>query len=281
MAWQLVLDVMHHAPRDLTTGEKSVLMAIAEAVRHGAVSTRRARVSHGEIAWKANMTINSVPNVITRLVEKGALVRVPVDTDRRGRPVYTHRGTVPIYVVPAFKGDPDECPCADHYTARRDEGSTVVEPSDADDDADDDAEGSTREPEGSTRSPEGSTVVEPLRVSPGTSPGVPTSSGSSADERSIPPMAGPTSAGRPTEQTTNGYSNNPEIVSLVKGLITDYWVNADYSYRPDVPPDYLAEEIERRLDGMGFAARLDVLTERICNGDRIFSVVGLPITGGG
>src|SRR4051812_44337541 len=105
MAYQIMVDVMYHAPRGMTSAEENVLLAIAESVRQCDVGSREAKCSREELAWKARLSLGATGNAISGLVGRGALILVPLGKDRHGEPFYAHRGSVPRYVIPRFEAD--------------------------------------------------------------------------------------------------------------------------------------------------------------------------------
>jgi hypothetical protein len=109
VSWQLVAEVLDHAPRHLSPQERLVLTIIAEYTRdaHGRTSEQ----SIEDLAWRAGLTASGAKQVLAKLDTKGVPVRVPRGVDKHGKPVYTVRGQVPRYRLPEFPPPPG-CPCA-------------------------------------------------------------------------------------------------------------------------------------------------------------------------
>lgn len=109
MSWQLVVEVMDHAPRHLSPQERLVLAIIAEYTRDA--RGRESEQSIEDLAWRAGLTASGAKQVLAKLEAKGVPVRVPRGIDKHGRPFYAVRGQVPRYRLPEFPAPPG-CPCA-------------------------------------------------------------------------------------------------------------------------------------------------------------------------
>lgn len=129
MAWQLVVEVLDHAPADLTSGELAVMVVVAEYVRHSdyARGSRRCQRPQEHVARRARMQPSGVKKALQRLADRGLDIRVPLSTGRDGRPVYAVPGRVSVYQVPILL-PPAECPC-DGCSALVGEGDPTVPPS--------------------------------------------------------------------------------------------------------------------------------------------------------
>lgn len=124
MAWQLVVEAMDHAPRALTSTERFLLAIIAEFVQDP--RTRECEKSTEDLAHRMGTSPDGVRKTLGNLRAKGVDVRVVIDVDGRGAPVYTYRGRIPRYRLPEFP-PPDGCPC---YRCRKTpEGGTDGTPS--------------------------------------------------------------------------------------------------------------------------------------------------------
>lgn len=100
MAYQLVAEVLDHSPRDLTLGERAVLLVIAEGAR---VEHRQWAAGRTELAERAGLSTSGLRAVLRRLRDRGLDVRMPngrVGAD--GRPLYAVPGSVVTYRLPAF-----------------------------------------------------------------------------------------------------------------------------------------------------------------------------------
>lgn len=105
MGVELIMDVLDHAPPDLTPAERLVLVIIAERASD---QTREAwpggRDGWGlpTIAVRAGLKTQSVQHIFHTLARRGLEVRMPIGQDRRGRPVYAHEGHQTSYRLPHF-----------------------------------------------------------------------------------------------------------------------------------------------------------------------------------
>jgi hypothetical protein len=102
MAWELVNEVLDHAPAGLTPAEVLVLVAIAEYVRtedhkHG---IRRTSRPAADIARRAHMTLDGLRKAVQRLAKNGLDIRVELATGKDGRPVYAVPGKSSTYKIP-------------------------------------------------------------------------------------------------------------------------------------------------------------------------------------
>lgn len=170
VAWQLVDEVLHLAPANLTEGQRLVLLAIASEVHQADLASRRCTVAVAHLAHLTGMTRGGVTSAMTHLRDRHGLdVRVPISLTggRGGGPLYTVTGQLPTFRVPPLLST-RECACGS-CAARRARasvadppigGSTVEARGSAVE-----ARGSTVEARGSTVEARGSTVADPLRVS--------------------------------------------------------------------------------------------------------------------
>lgn len=175
MAWQLVDEVLHHAPTKLTAGERLVLVAIANEVHQKDLSSRSCVSSVSHLAHMAGLTPASVTSALTRLrTAHGIDVRVALSAHggARGGPLYTVSGRLPMFRIPPLLGD-RECACA---ACGRRRGSARADPPIGGSALADD--GSAVADGGSAVADEGSAVADPRigegRSLPGTGrPGFP------------------------------------------------------------------------------------------------------------
>lgn len=120
MAWQLVVEVLDHAPPDLTAAELLVLVALAEKMpRRGPYdyTTRH-------LMRRTRLKERGLRAAVERLAGRGIDVRVPIGVDKRGRPLYAAYGLAPRWKLPAFD-PPDGCLCDSCEVSR---GGAVVPP---------------------------------------------------------------------------------------------------------------------------------------------------------
>lgn len=127
MTWQLVEEVLDHAPGELTPAETLVLVAIAEwCGEDKRLDGRECERSTIDLARRTRVKIGSIRVVLQRLAGRNLDVRVRLGTDKNGDPVFCHRGRVPRYRLPTFPV-PKTCECNRCHRAR--EGGTTVSPS--------------------------------------------------------------------------------------------------------------------------------------------------------
>lgn len=109
MAYQLVAEVLDHAPSSLSPAEKLLLVALAEVTR---IEDNRQcpPVSLQDLARRTNVLPSSLGKVMHRLNEHGLEVRIPLGTNRNGRPVYAVTGIAPSFRLPVLPPPPG-CLC--------------------------------------------------------------------------------------------------------------------------------------------------------------------------
>lgn len=144
MAYQLVAEVLDHAPAELTASERLVLVALAERM------PRRT-----EWDWKSNhlmrrtgLDARGLRAAVQRLAKRGIDIRVPIGKDRKGNPLYAIPGQVPRWRLPELPA-PDCCTC-ESCMQQRTEGGTTVPPTNG---------GGTTVPAGGTKTSSGGTTV--------------------------------------------------------------------------------------------------------------------------
>lgn len=107
MSYTLVAEVLDHAP-EMTAAERLVLVAIAEQARS---KSRECAMETAALTRRTGgLDPSNIRKALRRLAVRGLEVRVAVGTDRRGQPVYAHRGHVPRYRLPSFPPR-DGCRC--------------------------------------------------------------------------------------------------------------------------------------------------------------------------
>ena len=89
MGVNLIVEVLDHAPDDLTAGERLLLVVLAEQARD---STRIALPGQDVMARRTGMTARTVQRTLARLCDSGVVERVALATDKAGRPVFACRG---------------------------------------------------------------------------------------------------------------------------------------------------------------------------------------------
>lgn len=102
MSIGLIVEVLDHAPDTLTSGERLVLVVIAEWAND---RTRIARQSSNwtidTICRRAGIKRAGLKSILQGLAKKGLEVRVPVK-HKDGKPVYAYEGTAVTFQVPTF-----------------------------------------------------------------------------------------------------------------------------------------------------------------------------------
>lgn len=102
MSIGLIVEVLDHAPPTLTSGERLVLVVIAEWAND---KTREARQTNNwnldTICHRAGIKRAGLKSVLQGLAKKGLEVRVPVK-EVGGNPVYAFEGTAMTFRVPKF-----------------------------------------------------------------------------------------------------------------------------------------------------------------------------------
>lgn len=96
---RLIVEVLDHAPAELTAQERLLLVAIAEAARD---ETRTGWPGMEKLTRRTGLGARSVRDILAQLAERGYEVRVSVGTDKNGKPVFAHRGQRTAYQLPHF-----------------------------------------------------------------------------------------------------------------------------------------------------------------------------------
>jgi hypothetical protein len=112
MAYELVAEVLDHAPCELTPTERLVLVVIAEYVLSDDYKRGIRRTSRpaADISRRAGLKKEGVKDALQRLAKRGLDVRVPISTGKDDRPVYAVPGKSCTYEVPEFPA-PADCLC--------------------------------------------------------------------------------------------------------------------------------------------------------------------------
>lgn len=107
MGTRLIEEVLDHSPADLTPAERMILIVLA---RHANDQTRECWPSIDTIARQTGIQAGSVSKALQRLGKRGLEVRIPVGFDKRGCPVFAHKGHKTTYRVPVFEQRADQVP---------------------------------------------------------------------------------------------------------------------------------------------------------------------------
>lgn len=101
MSIKLMVEVIDHGPAELTAQERWLLVCLAERAND---ETREAWPGHKDLLRRMRVCDwDGVAKVLRSLAAKGYEVRVPITTDRRGRPVYAASGHRSVYRIPRFE----------------------------------------------------------------------------------------------------------------------------------------------------------------------------------
>ncbi|WP_313886958.1 helix-turn-helix domain-containing protein [Salinispora arenicola] len=121
MGVRLLNEVLDHAPADWTQAERLFIAVLAEKARD---TTRRAWPGQATIMRRTGLKADSITRLCHRLAAKGWEFREQQGLDRKGKPVFAHRGHAAVYVIPSM------CPLGDHDPDRCFplKGRTVVRP---------------------------------------------------------------------------------------------------------------------------------------------------------
>ena len=97
---KLVVEVLKGAPVELTSGERLLLVVLAEQARE---ETRECWPGMDLICEHTGLTADAVRKVLQRLAARGLEVRVAVGKDRKGRAIYAYEGASTRYRIPRFR----------------------------------------------------------------------------------------------------------------------------------------------------------------------------------
>ncbi|MGC1211271.1 MAG: helix-turn-helix domain-containing protein [Micromonospora sp.] len=142
MGIRLVVEVLDHAPPELTAAERLLLVVIAESAND---ATREGWPGMEVLTRRTGLKERGVRAALVRLAERGHEVRLPLGKDKHGRPVYSCHGKRTTYRIPRFAKDgtvvppytgtvvPPSEPERRHHGAgkaapQRQEGGTTVPP---------------------------------------------------------------------------------------------------------------------------------------------------------
>lgn len=109
MSVRLVIEVLDHAPAELTPAERLLLVVIAEFADG---TTRRCSPGRDALIRRTGLDHRHLTRVLTQLAACGYEVRVPAGVDKKGKFVFANKGHRTIFEVPVFRdskvdtGDP-------------------------------------------------------------------------------------------------------------------------------------------------------------------------------
>lgn len=117
MSGKLVREVLDSAPADLTRAQLVVLLVIAERSQPRArtvdgrvIGARECFPEREDMHRDCRMTEDTLSKTLQRLARRGLEVRVPLGTDKSGRPYYARSGHRTTYRLPVFEARPDHSP---------------------------------------------------------------------------------------------------------------------------------------------------------------------------
>lgn len=108
MAYELVEEVLDHAPEGLGAAERLVLVCIAEECRG---NSRIRDIPAEKIRRRTGLGERGLRHACERLAEAGFKVRVALSIDRHQKPIYALTGKVCRWILPPLPA-PDGCDCA-------------------------------------------------------------------------------------------------------------------------------------------------------------------------
>ncbi|MGH3669592.1 MAG: helix-turn-helix domain-containing protein, partial [Pseudonocardiaceae bacterium] len=98
----LIVEVLDQAPAELTAQERLLLVVIAENAND---DTRVGWPGMPKLTHRLGRGDSTVRKIVRQLAERGYDPRVPVGTDKNGKPIYAHKGQSAVYRVPDFRRD--------------------------------------------------------------------------------------------------------------------------------------------------------------------------------
>ena len=104
MGYELYRHVLNHAPKELSRGERLLLLAIADDANE---RTRLSRPGVGLLEHWTGMDAQAIKRALRKLSERGWEIRVPLARRGDGSPVYAFRGRRSTYRVPVFPSRTD------------------------------------------------------------------------------------------------------------------------------------------------------------------------------
>lgn len=100
MGIKLYVEVLDHAPAELTSNERLLLLVLAEKAND---QTRKAVWPNPDrLLHRLGMSEDGLRKVCQKLAARGYEVRIPVGTNKAGSPVYAYKGRAVDYRVPVF-----------------------------------------------------------------------------------------------------------------------------------------------------------------------------------
>lgn len=125
-----VVEVLDHAPRELTPAECLVLVTIAENVNDKDPQRKTwPAFSQELLAERSRLTgKGSLKDALQRLSKRGLEVRVPMGIGKDGRTLYAIPGKQCRYRLPVFQGEGTTSPCVDEGEGTTSPGEGTASP---------------------------------------------------------------------------------------------------------------------------------------------------------
>jgi hypothetical protein len=97
---ELIVEMLDHAPAELTPAERLLLVAIAEKANE---QTRMSWPGMDTLTQRTGLGDRQVRRMLADLAARGYELRVPIGVDKHGMPVFASKGRRTVYRVPAFR----------------------------------------------------------------------------------------------------------------------------------------------------------------------------------
>jgi hypothetical protein len=89
VGWKLAEAALDNMPAELTSGERCVVHAIAWSIKD---ATGEGWVTEPTLLQRSGLSPRGIRKALERLAERGYELRIAIDKDKHGQPVYAHRG---------------------------------------------------------------------------------------------------------------------------------------------------------------------------------------------
>jgi hypothetical protein len=100
MGIRLIVEVLDHAPAELTAQQRLLLLALAETARD---ETRTCWPGMEMLTRRTGLSDRRVRAVLAQLEQRCYEVRVAAGTDKNGKQTFAHHGHATIYRLPCFR----------------------------------------------------------------------------------------------------------------------------------------------------------------------------------
>ncbi|MGW9637468.1 hypothetical protein [Nocardiopsis alba] len=99
MGYELYRHVLNNAPAEIDAAARLVLAVIADDANE---KTRRSYLGMDLLSHRTGLLPDSASKALRRLAKAGFEIRVPVGTDKNGKPVFAMKGHRTVYLIPVF-----------------------------------------------------------------------------------------------------------------------------------------------------------------------------------